>query len=524
MRQFEINGQPLLIRAGGWSENLFLRYSAANTAEQIALIKNLGLNGIRTEGKEMPEDFYEQMDRAGILIDAGFQCCDAWQPEHRKPKARRRGPLRLGAHDRRAIAQPPQRDRLQLERQRAHPRAGGVSLAGFADADFQDPLIASAEYQSARSSSGPQVRRRARTTGCRRATGTTPRTIDHTIPRAPTSAARGALTARQAPATPCPRSTRSNASCRRSNRNSYGRSRPTTSTTPTTSRTARAANGGYCLRHAVRARPGDRRALRRHWSSLDEYVEDAQVQNYETQRAQFEAYIDHANATPTPSTGIVYWQLNKGWPTLLWDLYNRIRPGRQPTSARRRPTGPCTCCTPTTPDRWHPRQPHRCDADGPDGGVEGLHARRAAARRAERRPDHAGRAGLRDRRALAPDPGRDHAARARHTYFVELLLRRGGSVIDRNVYWLSTQPDLVDWPRTVGNPQAAVTRYSSFQQLQSLPAATVIASAQTSSTAGDEPNFRDDPQIRPTDPSCRSVLRADVRHGTASEVGATGGR
>ena len=27
----------------------------------------------------MPEDFYRQMDRAGILINAGYQCCDAWE-------------------------------------------------------------------------------------------------------------------------------------------------------------------------------------------------------------------------------------------------------------------------------------------------------------------------------------------------------------------------------------------------------------------------------------------------------------
>ena len=70
---------PFVFRAGGWSEDLFLRYSSSDTANQISLIKNLGLNGIRTEGKQMPDDFYEQMDRAGILIDGGFQCCDAWQ-------------------------------------------------------------------------------------------------------------------------------------------------------------------------------------------------------------------------------------------------------------------------------------------------------------------------------------------------------------------------------------------------------------------------------------------------------------
>ena len=37
---------------------------------------------------------------------------------------------------------------------------------------------------------------------------------------------------------------------------------------------------------------------------------------------KFEAYIAHSHDAQAPSTGIVYGQLNKGWPTMLWDLYN----------------------------------------------------------------------------------------------------------------------------------------------------------------------------------------------------------
>src|SRR5262249_42724339 len=46
-RAFKINGVPIVIRGGGWDPNLFLHYSAADTAKQIALMKNMGVNAIR---------------------------------------------------------------------------------------------------------------------------------------------------------------------------------------------------------------------------------------------------------------------------------------------------------------------------------------------------------------------------------------------------------------------------------------------------------------------------------------------
>ncbi len=54
-RAFKINGVPIVIRGGGWSPNLFLHYSAADTAKQIALMKNMGVNAIRLEGHIMPD-------------------------------------------------------------------------------------------------------------------------------------------------------------------------------------------------------------------------------------------------------------------------------------------------------------------------------------------------------------------------------------------------------------------------------------------------------------------------------------
>src|SRR6266487_4141120 len=79
VRAFKVNGVPIVIRGGGFDPNLFLHYSAADTAKQIALMKSMSINAIRLEGHIMPDDFFQQLDQAGILVNAGYQCCDAWE-------------------------------------------------------------------------------------------------------------------------------------------------------------------------------------------------------------------------------------------------------------------------------------------------------------------------------------------------------------------------------------------------------------------------------------------------------------
>ena len=69
------------------------------------------------------------------------------------------------------------------------------------------------------------------------------------------------------------------------------------------------------------------------------------------------------------------------------------------------------------------------------------------------------------------------------TYFVELILRQHGTVVDRNVYWLSTQQDVLDWNSTEGNPQAnngsPLTQYADMTALQKLPSEPVQVTADT---------------------------------------------
>ena len=40
----------------------------------------MGLNTIRLEGKLEPEDLFDRADRKGVLVMAGWCCCDHWEP------------------------------------------------------------------------------------------------------------------------------------------------------------------------------------------------------------------------------------------------------------------------------------------------------------------------------------------------------------------------------------------------------------------------------------------------------------
>ena len=326
VRVFEVNGVPFDFRAGGWSENLFLHYSAADLANQIAILKSMGINGIRTEGKEMPQNFYDQMDRAGILIDAGFQCCDKWEPS-----GSGRG---VSAQDYHVMYE----SSLTIgERLRDHPSVLNyswsdnspineqetASLAGFSQSGFQDPIISSAEYNVAgvlgpsgekegpydwvppdywydnahSSNNGNDNDSTLTNVGgawgfdSEEGSGDTVPTMD-SLSRFMSPADQATLW-----------------------------QQPDAHQFHTNYESTDGSHSGYSfgtldnLDTAIKARYGS-------WSSLPQYVQEAQVQNYEDIRAQFEAYIDHWANAQTPSTGTDYWQLNKGWPTLLWDLYN----------------------------------------------------------------------------------------------------------------------------------------------------------------------------------------------------------
>src|SRR5579859_3147312 len=78
-RLLKVNGKPVLIRGGGWAPDMMLRVDESRREAEFRYVKEMGLNTIRLEGKLEDESFMERADRDGILIMAGWCCCDAWE-------------------------------------------------------------------------------------------------------------------------------------------------------------------------------------------------------------------------------------------------------------------------------------------------------------------------------------------------------------------------------------------------------------------------------------------------------------
>lgn len=106
------------------------------------------------------------------------------------------------------------------------------------------------------------------------------------------------------------------------------------------------------------------------------------------------------------------------------------------------------------------------------------------------------------------------------TYFLRLTLTRGKHLVSRNVCWLSTKPDTLDWSRTLGNGYGAVYApggYADLTGLQRLGPAAVRVSASTRTAGRDAVTSVRIANV--TDhPVPAFLARADVRRGTAADT------
>jgi exo-1,4-beta-D-glucosaminidase len=512
-RAFKINGVPIVIRGGGFSPDLLLHYSSADIARQIALMKNMGLNTIRLEGHLMPADFYQQADQAGILVNAGFQCCDAWELQGSGLTSP--ADYAIMQNSATAIAQDlrdhPSVFSFQWSDEPPLPMQESVTLAAFSQQDFDQPVISSAEYNSS-----PELGVSGEKEGPYDWVppdywyDTTHFDSDDTSQT--NAGGSWGYDSEQSGGDTIPTTDSLNRFMSSGDLSSLWQS-PDANQYHLNDENSCSLNytfGTACkFDAAMSARYGKP-------STLAKYVEEAQAQDYEDVRAQFEAFIDHAGNTPLPSTGTIYWQMNKGWPSLLWNLYGSDGDQAGSYFGAQEANRPL----------------HALYAlDNGTVTLDNLSNTTQSGLTVEAKVYSVAGALLSDQTAsgitlssqqvrnkvltpVVPKPGSSPV----QDYFVELLLSQDGTAADRNVYWLSTQQDATNWDKTLDNPAGVITTYANLHALRTLATSSLSATAATTRQAGpDGTDLATTVTIRNTSPSAVAfLLRADVRRGTAS--------
>ncbi len=511
-RAFKVNNVPIVIRGGGFDPNLFLHYTVADTAKQIALMKSMGINAIRLEGHIMPDDWFQQMDQAGMLVNAGYQCCDAWEVSGSLSAAQlavlQLSALTIGQN----LRNHPSVFSFQWSDNAPTAQQESVSLTGFSQADFKEPLIASAEYKST-ATLGPSGEKEG--------------PYDWVPPNYwydTTHFAGGD-------------ETNAGGSWGYDSEQSAGNTVPTLdsinrfmSASDQLNLWQKPSFNQYHTNYEGTQHSGynfgtlfnfDTALTNRYgsWPGLATYVQEAQVQNYENARSQFEAFLDHANNTPVPSTGTIYWQMNKGWPSLLWTLYNDDGDqagsffGAQKANTKLHAIYALDNGT-VTLDNLGGTSQSGLSVESKVYNLAGSLLNDQQASNITLASQQVANAVLTPAVPAATTP-----PTPAQTYFVELLLRQNGTIADRNVYWLSTQQDVTNWSQTLGQPQGTLSQYANLQALKTLPQASVAATAATTHQAG--PNGADLATTvtitnNSATPTVGFFLRADVRRGTVS--------
>ncbi len=448
--QFVVNGKPVLIRGAGWAPDLFLRDDPKRLQAEFSYVVNLGLNTLRSEGKLEDARFYDLADREGIMILPGWECCDKWEAWAKT------GGAPWDAEDEKVAAASMASEARLL---RNHPSVIGFLIGSdnappaaisklYVDTlhaeDWSLPIIAAAADQ-ATAETGPSGMKMAGPYSW--------------VPPAywyanELGGAFGFDSEVSAGA--------SIPLLEDLNRMLSPQELEALWQNPQ----ARQYHAAAAWSVFATLEPFDNALSGRYGppKNLADYVAKSQLDNYDNVRAQFEAFNAHWNAAK-PSTGVIYWMLNNAWPSLHWHLYDYfLNPAGAYFGAQKAnepvhiqysyDTRAIMAVNHTLILQRGLRAMIR--VRNLDGSV--------AYERRLQGIDLAGNGA----RQIATLPALEGLSR---TYFVELELASAKArSISRNVYWLSTQTDQLDWARSTWY-LTPVTRYADLTPLQSLPAA-----------------------------------------------------
>jgi exo-1,4-beta-D-glucosaminidase len=441
---FRVNGKRVLIRGGGWAPDMLLRESLDRLKTQFAYLRDLNLNAIRLEGPMESDAFFDLADEQGILVMAGWTCCDYWQ----KWTDWKQSDIEIATASLRS----------EIERLRGHPSMlawlNGSDqpppavverpfLAALKELDWPNPVLSSASENVTPLTGRTGVKMRG--------------PYDYTPPDywlADASRDRSKLGGAYGFATEIGTGAAIPPSSSLENMLPADHIKPDDPMWNYHAGSERFGN----LRHfddamkAIYGPPAD----------FADYEQKAQAMAYDSERAMFEAYSGNKYAA---STGVIQWMLNNAWPSLIWHLWDYYL---QPAGGY---YGVKKACEPlhvmySYDDRsvavinstYQPGLNLSVTAKLYDSQ---LHERFSVTVPVDVPADGVTKAGAFPERAFAPESP---------LYFVDLVLKDNfGKVLSTNFYWLSAKKNVYDWSAEENDAFTPLKSYEDLTALSSLP-------------------------------------------------------
>ncbi|HUB78788.1 MAG TPA: glycoside hydrolase family 2 protein [Bryobacteraceae bacterium] len=414
-RVFLVNGKKILVRGAGYSFDMLLRSTPERQEAELKYVRDMNLNAVRFEGKLEDDHFLELCDRYGILVMAGWCCCDHWEQwqnwdaedETIAGDALRDQLRRLARH-------PSLFDWLYGSDNPPPPKIEKMYLEIIKEVEWPNPYQSSATARPT-SLGGPTG---VKMTGPYEYVAPSYWMLD-----IKNGGAHGFITETSPGPAPPPV-------------DSLRRMLPEGHLWPIDSTWDFHAGGGEfkdirVFTEALNKRYGTP-------ADVEDFARKAQAMAYEGERAMFEAY----GRNKFDSTGVIQWMLNNAWPSMIWHLYDwYLRPGGGYFGAKE-------ACEPlhiqySYDDRsivivnsyFHPFSGLKATVKVYNLDMTEKFSRDTAADVAENSSTRLF--------ALPEIQGLSS------TYFVWLrLLDKSGKAVSRNFYWLSTAPETLDWQKT----------------------------------------------------------------------------
>jgi exo-1,4-beta-D-glucosaminidase len=299
-RLFRINGKNILIRGAGYTFDMLLRESPERQEAELRYVKDMNLNAVRFEGKLEDEHFLELCDRMGILVLAGWCCCDHWEKWKDWDQEDER------------IAADSLRD--QLRRLARHPSVfdwlyGSDNPPPEKIENLYLDVIKEVEWPNPYQSSATAKKTPAGDTGVKMTGPYEYVAPSYWLLDTKAGGAHGFNTETSPGPAPPPIE-------------SLRRMLPADKLWPISAAWDYHAGGGQFKNIQVFTEALDQRYGQS--QSAEEYARKAQMMAYEGHRAMFEAY----GRNKYTSTGVIQWMLNNAWPGMIWHLYDwYLRPG-----------------------------------------------------------------------------------------------------------------------------------------------------------------------------------------------------